>query len=135
MSNQTNVSYLYSLSTSIQYYSMWTILPTCVVGNLISLYIYTRPNLNKKTNTGFLYGWLCILDILTIVYYSVVYRGNSLFKYTLSLPCGMDNYIRRTALNSITWMQVIICLDRFVAVLFPTKMAFWSKKVVISILK
>lgn len=118
MSNQTNVSYLYS----IQYYSMWTILPTCVVGNLISLFIYSRPILGSSY-------------ILTVVYYSVVYRGNSLFKYTLSLPCRMDNFIRHTALNSITWMQVIICLDRFVAVLFPSKMAFWSKKVVISLLK
>ena len=130
-SSGSYIGYLYTVSNSFQYYAMWIILPTCIVGNLISLYIYSRPNLNKKTNTGFLYSWLCILNILTIVYYSVVFKGNSLFKYTLSLPCGMDNYIRRTALNSITWMQVVICLDRFIAVVYPTKTVFMSKKVLL----
>ena len=128
-SSSSYISYLYSLSNSIQYYTMWTILPTCVVGNLISLFIYSRPSLNKKTNTGFLYSWLCVLNVITIVYYSLVYRGNNMFKYTVAWPCGVDNFIRRTFLNTITWMQVIICLDRFVAVLFPAKMAFWSKRV------
>ena len=123
------VKYLNSLNSGFTYYCMWIILPTCIVGNLISLFIYSRPNLNKKTNTGFLYSWLCLLNILTLIYYSVVYRGNAMFKYTLYLPCGMDDYIRRTALNSITWMQVVICLDRFVMVIYPTKTAFMSKKV------
>ena len=123
------VTYLNSISNSFQYYALMTILPTCVVGNLISLYIYSRPSLNKKTNTGFLYSWLCALNVIMIVYYSFVSRSNSLFKYSVSFPCGVENYIRRAALNSITWMQVVICLDRFVAVLFPTKTALMNKKV------
>ena len=128
-SSSDYVNYLNSINDGFTYYCMWIILPTCVVGNLISLFIYTRPNLNKKTNTGLLYGWLCLLNVLTIVYYSVVFRGNALFNYTLNPPCGMDDFIRRTALNSLTWMQVIICLDRFIAVVYPTKTAFMSKKV------
>ena len=129
------VKYLNSLNTVSTYYCMWIILPTCVVGNLISLFIYSRPNLNKKTNTGFLYSWLCVLNILTVVYYSVVYRGNALFKYTLNLPCGMDDFIRRNFLNSITWMQAVICLDRFIAVVYPSRTTFMSKKVIVSFKK
>lgn len=128
-SSNDYVKYLNSLNSGFTYYGMWIIWPTSVVGNIISLFIFSRPNLNKKTNTGFLYGWLCILNILTVVYYSVVYRGNALFKYTLYLPCGMDDFIRRSSLNSLSWMQVVICLDRFIMVIYPTKTAFMSKKV------
>ena len=77
-SSNDYAKYLNSLNSGFTYYGMWIIWPTSVVGNIISLFIYTRPNLNKKTNTGFLYGWLCILNILTVVYYSVVYRGKAL---------------------------------------------------------
>lgn len=123
MSTQSDyVTYLNSVMNSFQFYVTWTILPTCVLGNLISLLVYSRPNLNKKTNTGFLYSWMCILNVITVVYYCFISRSYFIFKYTLNLPCGMDNYIRRTALNSITWIQVVIALDRFISVVYPTKM-------------
>ena len=124
------VNYLSSLSNAVVYYGLWIILPTCVVGNLISLCVYTRPNLNKKTNTGFLYGWLCIINIIAIAYYCLIFRGSNLFKLTIALPCGvMINFLRVT-LTFVSWQQVFICLDRFMAVFFPTKTAFMSKKVI-----
>ena len=128
--NKTNFSnYIDTVNNKVTYYSMWMILPTSVVGNLISLYIYTQPKLNKKTNTGFLYGWLCISNVITILYYGLVNRGEIIFNYKVNLPCGVDNYIRRTALNSISWMQVFICIDRFISVVYPTKTKFIRKKV------
>lgn len=131
MTNQTDYSsYLKIVTFAVNYYGMWVIFPTCVVGNLISLYIYTRPKLNKKTNTGFLYGWLCIINVVNILYYSFVTRGEMLFNYKVNLPCGLENFIRRTTLNSITWMQVVICIDRFVFVIYPSKTSFMSKKVI-----
>lgn len=131
MSSQRDyVNLLNSVNNKFQYYCLWTILPTCIVGNLISFVIYTRPNLNKKTNAGFLYRWLCILNVIMIVYYCFVTRSNVLFKYTVSFfPCGVEYYIRRTMLNATAWMQVIVCLDRFIVVFFPAKSAFMSKKV------
>ena len=132
MSSQNDyVVYLNSISTQITYYGLWIIFPTCIVGNLVSLFIYTRPNLNKKTNTGFLYSTLCTLNLVSVIYYSLVYRSSVLFKYTVSWPCGVDGYVRRTALNSITWIQVVICLDRFIAVVFPRKRNLMRKKVLL----
>lgn len=128
--NQTDyANYLNSVTTQITYYALWIILPTCVVGNLVSLFIYSRPNLNKKTNTGFQYSTLCILNVVTIIYYCLVFKGTDLFKYQVNWPCGVDNFIRRTALNSITWIQVVICLDRFISVYYPTKRNWIEKKV------
>ena len=132
MSSQTAyVNSLNSASTAIIYYGLWIILPTCLIGNLISLIVYTRPNLNKKTNTGFLYSWLCVLNIVSIVYYCTFFRGYILYNLNITLPCGLMMYFQRTFLNMISWQQVLICLDRFIAVYFPTKVAFMNKKVVL----
>ena len=132
MSSQINlVNSLNSASTSVTYYGLWTILPTCLVGNLISIIIYTRPNFNKKTNTGFLYGWLCVFNVIVAVYYFTVNRGATTLMLTINLPCGMMFYFQRTISNMISWMQVIISLDRFIAVYFPAKITFMSKKVLL----
>lgn len=123
------VNYLNTVSNQIAFYGLWMILPFSVVGNLISLYIYTRPNLNKKTNTGILYGWLSLLNAIAICYYCLVFRGSLLIQYTFNFPCGLNNYLVRIVLYSVTWMQAVISLDRFIAVFLPTKTAFMSKKV------
>ena len=131
MSSQTAyVNSLNSASNAILYYGLWTIFTTCVIGNLISLIVYTRPNLNKKTNTGFLYSWLCVINIVSIVYYCTFFRGYMLYNLYITLPCGLMMYFQRTFLNMISWLQVFICLDRFIAVYYPTKASFMSKKVI-----
>lgn len=133
MSSQTAyVNSLNSASNAVVYYALWTILPTCVIGNIIYLIVFTRPSLNKKTNTGFLYSWLCILNIVTMVYYCTLFRGNTVFNLTISAPCGLIIFFQRILLNMISWLQVYICLDRFVAVYYPTKIAFMSKKVTLT---
>ena len=131
MSTQSSyVTNLNAISNQITYYCLWVIFPTCIVGNLISLYIYSRPSLNKKTNTGFLYRWLCGVNLVTIVWYSFISRSVTIFGYTVTFPCGMDAFIRRSALVAIPWMQVVVCLDRFICVVFPSKMALMKKRVI-----
>ena len=129
-SNQSDyITYLNNVSNRISYYYLMTTLPLSILGNLISLYIYTRPNLNRKTNTGFLYAWLCIFNLLSILQYAFVTRSNILFNFTINLPCGVVNFLRRTIFNWLSWMQVYISFDRFMAVHFPTKIRLMSRKV------
>lgn len=123
------VAYLNSVSNSISYYYLWITFPPGILGNLIALYIYTRPNLNRKTNTGFLYAWLSIFNLLSIFQYTILTRSNVLFGFGVNLPCGVTNYIRRSIFNLISWMQVFISFDRLMAVVFPTSAKFMSKKV------
>ena len=125
-------NYLNSVAGLIITYSLWLILPTCIVGNLISLYIYSRPCLNKKTNVGFLYKWLCFINLITILYYCFVTHSSKFLNnigYTVSLPCGVGNYFSRSLFTSISWMQAIIAIDRLVCVVFPSKRAFMDKRV------
>ena len=128
MSNQY-ITYLNSVADAITYYPLLIALPIGLVGNVFSFYIYTRPNLNKNTNTGFLYAWLCIANIVFMLYFTLVFQADSLFSYTVSLPCGMVTYLLRICFCLVPWMQVIISFDRLIAVVYPHKKKFMSKKV------
>lgn len=135
MSNNTTdlnnyIANLKTISNTISFYFMVITAPVGIIGNIVSLYIYTKPALNKKTNVGFLYGWLCILDLISICNYVFITRSSVVFGYSVSMPCGLDNYTRRTAFNVTSWMQAFISFDRFVAVMFPTKIEFMKKKVI-----
>ena len=132
-SNQTDLSsyivYLNLVSNKFTYYFMMSTVPVGVVGNLVSFVVYTRPRLNNKTNTGFLYACLCIVNLTSILYYTFVFRSVTLFNYAVYMPCGLSDYFRRNALNSVPWMQVMISLDRFVVVMYPSKKQLFTKKV------
>lgn len=123
------VGLLNSLSDKFTFYFLVVTLPIGLIGNLISLFIYSRPNLNRKTNTGFLYAWLCVANLAAIAWFTFVYRSNLLFNYSVDLPCGLRNYLRRIILSSIPWMQALISFDRFIAVVFPKHQRFMSQKV------
>ena len=123
------VDYLNTLSNSILHYPVLVTLPIGIIGNVFSLYIYTRPNLNKKTNTGFLYAVLCILNIIFMLYAVFVFRSNEMFGYIVILPCGVVNYLLRITFCFVPWMQVIISFDRFILVVYPLRKNILSKKV------
>ena len=128
MSNQY-INYLNSVADTITYYPLLVALPIGIICNVFSFYIYTRPNLNKKTNTGFLYASLCIANLIFMLYFVLVFQSNSLFNYTVTLPCGVMSYLLRIAFCFAPWMQVIISFDRFIVVVYPLKKKFMSKKV------
>lgn len=125
------IAYLNSLNTQLVDYFLLVTVPLGIVGNLVSCLVFaTRPRLNNsKTNVGFLYAWLSLVNLLSILYYALVYRSRTLFNYSVDMPCGLDDFLRRTTLNAVPWMQVVISVDRFVVVVYPSKKQFFSKKV------
>lgn len=135
MSNKSSsdadlIDYLDSLSDNITYYFLMISMPFGLIGNLVSMFIYMRPKLNQKTNTGFLYSWLCVTNLICILWYIFIFRSRALFNYTVSIPgCGVSNYLRRTTLNMVPWMQVMISFDRFMAVVFPNRRNIMKKRV------
>lgn len=130
MSSQVN--YINSITNSVVYYSTIITLPIGIIGNLFSFYIYTRPNLNKKTNTGFIFAWFCLLNLALILYFSFVFRSSSLFGYTVNLPTPCSSYYTTYILRSIwclvPWIQVLASFDRFIFVVYPLKKHIMSKK-------
>lgn len=129
MSSANYIKYLNSVANTVLYYPVLISLPIVIIGNLFSFFIYTRPNLNKKTNTGFLFAWLCLLNICFMLIIVLINLSKSLFGFQANLPCGLSSYIFRMGYCLVPWMHVIISFDRFISVVFPIKMRIMSKKV------
>lgn len=123
------INFLNSVANTIYYYPIIIGLPIGIIGDVFSFYIYTRPNLNKKTNTGFLFAFLCLLNICFMLGFVLFNRSKNLFGFTFYLSCGINSYIFRLAFCLVPWMQVIISFDRFISVVFPLKKQIMSKKV------
>ena len=117
-----------AISDKVNFYILIVVIIVGFIGNIISLFIFTRPNLNKKTNTGILYTLLCIFNLLilsTIHFFEI-------FGYQLmSLPCNTGLFMKQSLYQILSWIQVFICFDRFFLVIYPTKAHIMRKKVIV----
>ena len=103
-----------------KYYFQLTIFSTGLIGNLASLLIFIRPNLNKKTNTGILYITICTINLVYFIN-NFIDNCRSLFDCNIQLPNETFTFIQNSLPDLLTWMQVLISFDRFIMVVFPIK--------------
>ena len=120
---------VYDIFYLIRIYFFFAVIPIGILGNLISLLIFTRPNLNKKTNTGFLYSILCVLNILTISDFAFITNPQRFLNYSIILHCNLKPFLQNSLLCLQSWFQVLIGFDRFLFVIFPVKSKIMAKKV------
>ncbi|RNA42969.1 FMRFamide receptor-like [Brachionus plicatilis] len=124
MSNETideYISRITAISDSISFYYLLVIIPFGFFANILSIFIYTRPTMNKETNTSFLYMCLSIMNIISLLNYTFIVRPRNIFGYTVEMTCGLTGFIRRNIFNSTSWVQPIISFDRFLFVFYPVK--------------
>ena len=119
----------WELINIIKNYVHAVVIPIGIFGNFISLLIFTRQNLNKKTNTGFLYSILCVINIFTLLELGFISQPLIFLNYTIHLHCNLRPFISTSLVYSLSWMQVLISFDRFLLVIFPMKSKFMTKKV------
>jgi hypothetical protein len=136
ITNQTfNINIIDIYIHKIQLYSIYLILICGITGNIISLFIFTRPNLNKKTNTGILYTFLCVLNLL-ILFENLFFSSNSMIIFGINslmtnpqYQCKLEIFVRNSLNELLSWLQVLICFDRLILVIYPTKAHKMRKKV------
>ena len=92
-----------------------------IPGNIISILIFSKPCLNNKTNTGFLYTFLCVFNLIAILYNVFVINSLLIFNYYIRFPLNSDALIENVILQMLSWFQVLITFDRFIAVVYPIK--------------
>ena len=129
--NETNLTQSngsYSSEKKLIFYFELVAISTGILGNVVSFFIFIRPNLNRKSNTGFLYAILCVLNVLRIVEYDL-YIYSSADKSFKLYPCFIENIARKTLNDALTWMQALISFDRFILIIFPHKAYILAKKV------
>ena len=106
----------------VNFYCLTVILAIGIVGNLFSLFIFTRPNLNKKTNTGILFTFLCIVNLVYFFEYFVLSpHSGELFGFYILLYCNTEIFVRSCLQQILSWTQTLICFDRFIVVVFPSR--------------
>lgn len=129
-----NVFLLLKVAYNVEFIFNIVILAVGIVGNVLSALIFTRSNFNKNTNTGKLYLFLCIFNLFSIFEAEFIESySDVMFNYRLSLPCYMDNFMKRSLNQIVSWLQVLICFDRFILVIYPNKASMIRKKVYILI--
>ena len=120
------------ISEKIQFYALILTISIGIPGNIISILIFTRACLNTKTNTGLLYTLLCVLNLVAIIYNVLITYSYRLFKYEIQLHFRSELFIGYIQLQFLSWSQVIITFDRFIAVVYPIKgVRLMSKKLVL----
>ena len=105
----------------VEFYALILTISIGIPGNVISILIFIKPCLNIKTNTGLLYTLLCTLNLITILFNGLVTNSNRFFQYEFQLPLKSENFIKNILLQFLSWSQVLITFDRFIAVIYPIK--------------
>ena len=103
-------------------YEYFVTVPLGIIGNLISIFIFTRPSLNKKTNTGLLFTILCVINLLVILNKVIFYWSftRKIIKI-LQIHFKMEKFIEKVIEQSLSWIQSMITFDRFITVYSPLK--------------
>jgi hypothetical protein len=115
------------ISDQVSFYYLAISTPIGLVGNLVSILVYLRLNLKKRTSTNSLFLSLTVINTLSILNYVFMARPQVLFRYSVITTCGLANYFQRTIFNMTAWCQVLICLDRFMMVSAPSKFKLLQK--------
>ena len=102
-------------------------IPLGILLNMISIYIYSRPNLNK-TNMGFFYFHLSIWNTLVLIYYLFVMDSKQIFPYDLTTSsnsaCKIVTFIRRCLREVPCWIEALITLERYLTICYPNRKRF-----------
>jgi hypothetical protein len=124
MNSSLQTANLNRISASMLYYDNIIYLSVGVPLNMVNALVFTRLILNKsnKTNMGFLGLCQSIIDIIVLLYFSLVFRSTAFFGVNFSNTndslCKLTNYIRRFLTTTSSWMEVITTFDRFIFVIF-----------------
>ena len=115
-------------------YENFVTVPLGIIGNLFSIFIFTRPCLNKKTNTGRLFTILCVINILVILNNVIFYWSKKIIKI-IQIHFKMEKFLEKVIEQSLSWIQAMISFDRFITVYSPLQGArLMNKKWLLSLI-
>ena len=128
------IAYLTNLFDTVDYWFLILTVPLGIILNLFSIYVFSRPNLNKTT-MGFFYMNLSGWTAAVLIYFFFVQNSAKTMKYDISkhtsFGCALYMFIRRVIREVPPWIEVLITFDRYIAVCHPTKLKFLKNKLVL----
>ena len=109
------------IGDKIQFYLLILTILIGIPGNVMSILIFIKPCFNNKTNVGFLYTLLCALNLIALLFNLLVKNPYQIFHYTIHLHLTFEYFIEAILLQLVSWSQVLITFDGFIAVVYPIK--------------
>lgn len=89
--------------------------------NFLAVFIFARLTRNK-TNMGFLYIWLCSIDIFIQLIILFIFQSKRIFGVTLTTQstsmCMLVNFLQRFVPRTSSWLTVLITFERLIFVLY-----------------
>lgn len=132
------ILYLYYLLIKMTFYFCVIIVPMAIAWNLFALValFYSKKTTTSTNKTSapmiYLLKWQYIID--TIFLFNVVFNLQSYYVLNYDLQsmsdvtCRLGNLILRYILHMSSWMQVVICIDRFISAYLGPKFNFRMTK-------
>jgi hypothetical protein len=129
--NESIFEYLIPLITNIEFYFSIIMNPIGISLNLMCVYIFNKDSLNKKTNLGFLYMVLCLLNILALLNSTIIaclsYFDSDPYAHSL-FSCKLLNLWNVFVFYCPSIQQIIIGIEVFRLVYFPYSKKFSKKR-------
>lgn len=126
------MEHLENISKQLNIYFSVIIVPVGLILNIVTIIVFIRHRMNTKTNMGLFYVSLGVYDSIALL--NSILFIQFLPSLDVDLPalshfaCHFFSIYRRTAIQTPSWMLVIITLDRFRSVCYPTKFRFMEKR-------
>jgi hypothetical protein len=131
MEDKNFVKSLNSLNFQINYWFEIITSPIGVCLNLISMYIFSRPNLNK-TNMGFFYINITFWNIVVLLFSFFLINSKITLGYELSITsdaaCASIWFIRRVSRLFPPWIEVLVTIDRYLFICYSNRFKFIRSK-------
>jgi len=107
------------------FFMIMIIFPIGLVLNSLQLYVFSKKELNSKTNMGSMHALLSFFNILAIIFSILLtqllpFLGINIKTYT-RFGCKLLSFIQRVSLDIPSFQQVLITFQFFMSVKFPMK--------------
>ena len=123
-------SYITSLNLINNQINYWFEMITSPIGvclNLISMYIFSRPSLNK-TNMGFFYLNITFWNVIVLLFSFFLINSKITLGYDLSITsdtaCALVWFIRRVTRLFPPWIEVLVTFDRYLFIFYTNRFNF-----------
>lgn len=135
MTNFTIDSYLKNLSNQINFYYPIMIVPIGIILNVMTMVMYCSEKRLKTisgTRTDLIHLALGVCDIFALLNSLLFVQFLPTIRINLTdatdASCKLTNLWRKFAIQSPSWMQVLVTLDRFRSVVCPKRMLFFRNR-------
>lgn len=136
---QSYVNYLSTVMPTMAFYSSAILTPFGLLGCILSAIIFFANKTLNKTNMGYLYGWLAVFSLFSLLTEYILggfvtgLPNMISFSSISNVTCKLNIFLIRICPHMASWFQAYITFDRFIQLKYPSKAFMFKKKRTINV--